>query len=41
MRCREELEKFSLSQNVNLHLKSSGKKYWSPNNFEQTQVALG
>ena len=24
-----------------LHLKFSGKKCWSPDNFEQTRVALG
>ena len=39
MRCREELEKFSLSYNVKLYLKFSVEYYWSPNNFEQTQVA--
>ena len=38
MRRREELKKFSLSWNVQLHLKFSGKKYWSADNFEQFQV---
>ena len=41
MRRAEELGKFALSQNVKLHLKFSAKKYWSPNDFEQTQVPLG
>ena len=38
---REESEKFSLSQHIKMHKKSSGKYYWSPWNFEKTQVPLG
>ena len=40
MSWREESEKFSLSFNGKLHLKFSGKSYWSPCNFEKAQVAL-
>ena len=39
---REESEKLSLSYYIKLHLKFSGKKYWSPCNFEKTNwVPLG
>ena len=40
-RFEEELEKFSFSQNCKLHLKFSGKQYWSLCNFEKVQVVLG
>ena len=41
MQWRENSENVSLSWYVKSHLKLAEKKYWSPCNFEKTQVPLG
>ena len=41
MQCRKESEKLSFSENFKLLLNFLGKEYWSPRNFEKTQVTIG